>query len=119
MRGASLTWANIFRSRFDFESAATAILYGPHILYEPYKAGCEHGLRYKQHPASGEYLQLGGTIPLLENDRAVPLEFIHYLAHLLGKYSSTVARFRRTARRPDGAVDLFASSRAGILQIRQ
>jgi hypothetical protein len=29
---ASLAWANIFRSRFNFESAAIP------VLYEPYKA---------------------------------------------------------------------------------
>jgi len=44
--------ANIFRSGFNFESDATAILYGRYILYAPYKAGCEHGLRHKLHPAS-------------------------------------------------------------------
>ena len=103
---AWLTWANILRSRFNFESAATS------VLYEPHKVGYEHSLGHKLHPASEGYLRLGGTIPLLEKDKAVPLEFIRSPVHLLGKYSPTVARFRRTARRPDGAVDLFASSRA-------
>jgi hypothetical protein len=59
-------------------------------------------------------------MPLLEKDKAVPLEFTRSPVHVLGKHSPTVARFRRTAWRPDRAVDLFASSRrVGILQIRQ
>jgi len=49
---------------------------------------------------------------LLEKDKAAPLEFTHSPVHLLGKHSPTVARFRRTAQRPDRAVGLFASSRA-------
>jgi len=53
-----------------------------------------------------------GTIPFLEKDKAVPLEFIRSPVHLLGKHSPTVARFRRTARRPDRAVGWFASSGA-------
>jgi hypothetical protein len=48
-------------------------------------------------------------IPLLEKDKAVPLEFKRSPVHPLGKHSPTVARFRRTARRPDRAVGLFAS----------
>ena len=39
-------------------------------------------------------LRLGGTIPLLENDNAGPLEFICSPAHLLGRHSPAVARFR-------------------------
>jgi len=35
---------NIFRARFDFESAATS------ILYEPHKVGWEHSVRHKLHP---------------------------------------------------------------------
>jgi len=93
---------NIFRSRFNFESAAAS------ILYEPHKVGCERGLRHKLHPVSG-YLQLGDTMPLLEKDRAIPLEFKHAPIHLPRKHSPIVARFRRTGRRADGAIDLFAS----------
>jgi hypothetical protein len=37
-------------------------------------------------PPSEGYLRLGGTIPLLEKDKAVPLEFIHSPVHLLGKH---------------------------------
>jgi hypothetical protein len=36
-------------------------------------------------PSEG-YLRVGGTIPLLEKDKAVPLEFIHSPVHLLGKH---------------------------------
>jgi hypothetical protein len=72
--------ANIFRSRFDFESAANP------ISYEPHKAGYQQGLRHKRHAASEGYLRLGGTIPLLEKDSAVPLEFLRPLVHLLPKY---------------------------------
>ena len=68
--------------------------------------------RRKPHPVSEGYLRSGGTIPLLEKDKAGPLEFIRTPVHLVGKYSPTVARLRRTARRPDGAVNLLASSRA-------
>ena len=38
MRDCLTHTANIFRSGFNFESAATAILYGRYILYEPCKA---------------------------------------------------------------------------------
>jgi hypothetical protein len=51
-------------------------------------------LRYKLYPASEGYLRLGGTIPLLEKDKAVPLEFTRSPVHLPGKHSPTVARFR-------------------------
>jgi len=53
---------------------------------------------------------MGGTIPLLENDKAGPLEFICSNVHLPGKHSPAVVRLRRTARRPDRAVGLFAPS---------
>jgi hypothetical protein len=36
-------------------------------------------------------LRLGGTIPLLEKDKAVPLEFIRSPVHLPGKHSPAVA----------------------------
>jgi hypothetical protein len=56
-----------------------------------------HGVRCKLRRASEGYPRLGGTIPLLEKDKALPLEFIRSPVHLLGKHSPTVARFRPTA----------------------
>jgi hypothetical protein len=35
---------------------------------------------------------LGGTIPLLENDKAKPLEFTQARGHLPGKHSPIVVR---------------------------
>jgi hypothetical protein len=85
MRDCLTHTAYIFRSRFNFESAATAILYEPYILYPPHKAGCEHGLRRELRRASERSLRLGGTMPRLEKDRASTLEFICSLVHLLGQ----------------------------------
>jgi len=46
-RASGLThMANIFRARFNFESAATS------VLYEPHKVGYEYCLCYKLYPAS-------------------------------------------------------------------
>jgi hypothetical protein len=47
--------ANIFRARFNFESAATSVLYEPHMV------GYEHGVRHELRPASERYLRLHGT----------------------------------------------------------
>ena len=77
---------NIFRARFDCESAATS------ILYEPHKVGGEHRFRHKLDPGSKGYLRFGGTIPLLEKDKAAPLEFTRSPVHLLGEHSPNVAR---------------------------
>jgi hypothetical protein len=99
-------------SGFDFESAARL------VLYEPHKVG-DKQLRLTPRLASERCRWLGGTIPPLEKDKAVHLEFLRPSAHLVGKYSTTVARFRRPDRRRDGAVDLFASFSAGISQNRQ
>jgi hypothetical protein len=72
------SWINIFRSGFNFESAASP------VLYEPYKAGYQHSRRRKPRLASELCLPLG-TIPLLEKDGAIPLEFLCSPAHLVGK----------------------------------
>src|SRR5450631_3211393 len=66
-------------------------------------------IAFRPRLASEGYLRSGGTIPLLEKNHAAPLEFIRSPVHLLGKHSPTEARLRRTARRPDRAVDLLAS----------
>ena len=54
-----------------------------------------HGVRRKLRPASEAYLRLGGTMPLLEKDNALPLEFIRSPVHVLGKHSEA---FRATWR---------------------
>jgi hypothetical protein len=62
---------------------------------------------------------LGATIPSLENDKAIPLEFIRSAVHLPGKHSSNLARFRRTASVLIAQLTVCVVWRAGFCKFRQ
>jgi hypothetical protein len=62
---------------------------------------------------------LGATILFLENDKAIPLEFIRAAVHLPGKHSSNLARFRRTASVPIAQWTYSRHPARGILQVRR
>jgi len=64
-------------------------------------------------------LRLGGTIPLLEKDKANPLEFTHSRGYLPGKHSPTVAR--ASDERPGFPIArrVRVVLRVGIPEIRQ
>jgi hypothetical protein len=73
--------------------------------------GYEHGVRHKLRR---DICGCAALIPLLEKDKAVPLELKRSPVHLLGKHSPTVARFRRTARRPGRSWLVRVALRVGI-----
>jgi hypothetical protein len=62
---ARLTWANIFRTRFNFESAVNLVLYEPHRIAMSTAFGKSHTLLRRD-------ICGWAAIPLLEKDKAVP-----------------------------------------------
>jgi hypothetical protein len=106
MRDCLTHMANIVRSGFDFESAATS------VLYEPHKVGIEHHFA-RNHTGFGVMSAVGRHYSVFRKGQGGSPRIPMLSRSSCREYFTTVARFRRTDPCADGAVDLFTSFHAG------